>query len=106
MLPFLLLWQAKGSEDKFLSIKELSERPLEMNQPIFYVSLAQPPSAKKAEDDSISDTSLTAKSKKTRVDKDKVDKGAKETKGYVSTYSTYIRVPHSTMHAHQSIVTK
>ena len=79
VLSFLPVHQAKGSEDKFLSIKELSERPLEMNQPIFYVSLVQPPSAKKAEEDSVSNTSLTTKRAKSRSDK--VDKGGKDTKG-------------------------
>ena len=55
-----------------------------MNQPIFYVSLALPPSTKKAEEDSVSSTSLTTKRTKSRSDK--LDKGGKEAKGYVHTY--------------------
>ena len=52
-----------------------------MNQPIFYVSLALPPSAKKADEDPVTDATLTGKGKKTKADKDKADKGSKETKG-------------------------
>ena len=52
-----------------------------MNQPIFYVSLARPPSSKKADEDPVTDATLTGKGKKTKADKDKADKGSKETKG-------------------------
>ena len=52
-----------------------------MNQPIFYVSLARPPSSKKADEDPVTDATLTGRGKKTKADKDEADKGSKETKG-------------------------
>jgi HEAT repeat protein len=71
---------ASGLDDKFLSIKELSERPLKTNQPIFYISTTQPPPPKKTEEEGSSETSLGG-SKRTRSRIDKVDKTGKETKG-------------------------
>ena len=75
--------KAHGPEDKFLSVKELSDRPLKMNQPVFYISTVQPPPPKKAEEEGSSEVSLGG-GKRTRSRTDKLEKG-KEIKGYPCT---------------------